>query len=88
MIRYLYAVLLAAFGGYLLREGWVAAHSLAGSVDYYSKGIAYKIGGQIRLPGFVITFAGGILLLIAAWFLLVAESKSKGRRPSRRKRRN
>jgi hypothetical protein len=84
MKRYLAALLFAACGGILLREGWVAAHSISGTMDYYSKGIAYKIGGHVRLPGFVITFIGGILFVFAGWWVLRG---SNGRKPSRRKRR-
>ncbi len=87
MIRCFYAILLAAFGGYLLHEGWVAAHSLSGSLDYYSKGIAYKIGGHVRLPGFAITFVGGLLLLMVGWMLVVAGRKSRGGRWKSRKKR-
>ncbi len=86
MIRFLYAILFAAFGGYLLHEGWLAAHSLSGALDYYSKGIAYKIGGRIRLPGFAITFVGGVLLLAASWLLLMAGRNARGRRRKPRKR--
>lgn len=88
MKRYLVALLLATCGGILLREGWLAAHSVSGTVDYYSKGIAYKIGGHIRFPGFMITFAGGVVLVLAGWWILKTDLGPTGRKPTRRKRRN
>ena len=45
MSRPLLALLLAVCGGLLLHEGWRAAHSLAGNMDFYGKDIAYKIAG-------------------------------------------
>ena len=87
MSRPLLALLLAVCGGLLLHEGWRAAHSLAGNMDYYSKGLAYKIDGHIRLPAFALCFAGGALLVIAGWRILSAEKRSSPRRSSRRKRR-
>jgi len=88
MKRCLVALLLATCGGVLLREGWLAAHSLSGTMDYYSKGIAYKIGGHVRLPGFIIIFTGGILFVLTAWCVLETGRGSTGRKSSRRKRRS
>jgi hypothetical protein len=87
MSRSLFGLMLAVCGGYLLHEGWLAAHSLTGTMDYYSKGIAYKIGGHVRLPGFVITFVGGALFILAAWWVLRAEGSASGRKFTKRKRR-
>jgi hypothetical protein len=81
------ALLLAVCGGILLHEGWLAAHSLSGTLDYYSKGIAYKIDGYVRLPGFAITFAGGMLFVLAGWLMLDKGRGAASRKPSRRKRR-
>jgi hypothetical protein len=83
MSRPLVALLFAACGGLLLHEGWRAAHSLAGHMDYYSKGVAYKIDGHIRLPAFILCFAGGVLLILAAWGLLARAGRSTGRRGRR-----
>lgn len=82
MRRILLALLLAVCGGLLLHEGWVAAHSLGGTLDYYSKGIVYKVAGQIRLPGFALMFGGGALLVGAAWWMLAAGG-GRGRRRRR-----
>jgi TRAP-type C4-dicarboxylate transport system permease small subunit len=87
MKRLLIALLLAVCGGFMVREGWRAAHSMMGNVDYYSKGIAYKIDGHIRLPAFALCFAGGLLLVATGWWILSAEKRSSSRRSSRRKRR-
>lgn len=73
-------LLLAVAGGYFLHEGWVAAHSVAGTVDYYSKGILYKLLGRVRLPGYALTFLGGLLLVAAAWWLLSGKGRSGRRR--------
>ena len=82
MKRAFIALLLAAVGGFLLCEGWVAAHSLGGTLDYYRKGIAYKIAGQIHLPGFILIFGGGVMFVIAAWWVLPlgGRKKRRGRR--------
>jgi hypothetical protein len=84
--KHVFALILAVVGGYLLHEGWVAAHSLGGTVDYYSKGIAYKVAGRIQLPGFVLTFLGGAAFIGAAWWVLAAKRRSRStkRRPSKR----
>ena len=87
MKRLLIALLLAVCGGFLVREGWRAAHSMMGNMDYYSKGIAYKIDGHIRLPAFALCFAGGLLLVATGWWILTAGRHSSPRRSSRRKRR-
>jgi hypothetical protein len=84
----LVALLFAICGGFLLREGWLAAHSMVGSMDYYSKGIAYKIAGHIRFPGFALIFAGGVLFLFASWWTFTTDRRSIGRRSKRRRRRN
>ena len=63
MIRPPVALLLGAGHGFRLHDGWMAAHSVAGNLEYYTKGIAYKMDGHVRLPGFALCFAGGILLL-------------------------
>jgi TRAP-type C4-dicarboxylate transport system permease small subunit len=87
MKRLLIALLLAVCGGFLVREGWRAAHSMMGNMDYYSKGIAYKIDGHIRLPAFALCFAGGLLLVATGWWILASGKRSSSRRSSRRKRR-
>jgi hypothetical protein len=87
MKRIAIALLLAVCGGCLMREGWRAAHSMVGNMDYYSKGIAYKIDGHIRLPAFALCFAGGLLLFATGWWVLAAEKHSGPRRSTRRKRR-
>lgn len=84
MSRILFALLLAVCGGYVIHEGWVAAHSIGGTVDYYSKGIAYKIGGRIRFPGFALTFLGGAVFVLAAWWILSGDRQGGGRRRKRR----
>ena len=86
MKRLLVALFLAVCGGFLVREGWRVAHSVMGNVDYYSKGIAYKIDGHIRLPAFALCFAGGLLLVVTGWWLLTQRERS-GKHKSRRRRR-
>lgn len=44
-------------------SGWRQHHSLSGSAAYYGRGIAYKIDGKIRLPEYVVYYAGGAMLL-------------------------
>jgi hypothetical protein len=86
MKRILIALVLAVCGGLLMREGWRAAHSMVGDMDYYSKGIAYKIDGRIRLPVFALCFAGGLLLFATGWWLLTQRERSKNHKSSRRRR--
>ena len=86
MKRLLIALLLAVCGSFLVREGWRAAHSMMGNMDYYSKGIAYKIDGHIRLPAFALCFAGGLLLVATGWWLLSQNGSTGNRRSVRRRR--
>jgi TRAP-type C4-dicarboxylate transport system permease small subunit len=86
MKRILIALLLAVCGGFMVREGWRAAHSMMGNVDYYSKGIAYKIDGHIRLPAFALCFAGGLLMLVTGWWMLTQRERSRNHSPGRRRR--